>query len=332
MTCDDAIELLPWLLNDTLEAGERREVSGHLGSCERCRHALAETRTAWEIINQHLPTEALVAMAYGESPAGIDPATAERHLDSCPQCAAELELARTSRRLEEDDRIAIFPGPRIRHADTGGSRSWRAAAMAAGLAGVVAATGWVYEARQAGSLAQRLAQRPAAVRESRAGGPVPTGEGSSRQQVAELEGRLRESETSLAQVGKQLDQASSQIAELQEQTHRLAEPQLNTWSDLVSGGDVVRGGAAEEVVVIPANRAATPMLEASLGGGVREIEILTGANQVLWKASGLRPTQEGDYRITVPPGFLKPGRYTIQLYSSETGKRIPRESYKIRVE
>src|SRR5690242_2639193 len=107
MNCDDAIEFLPWLLNGSLEAGERDEVRRHLATCERCRAALTDTRDAWGIFSQHLPSEALVALAYGETPAGIDPVLAERHLASCPQCAAELELARTSRRLEEDDRIAV---------------------------------------------------------------------------------------------------------------------------------------------------------------------------------------------------------------------------------
>lgn len=326
MTCETATELLPWLLNGTLAAGERDEVWHHLGTCESCRRALAETREAWSVFDQHLPSQDLVALAWGGTPSAI----VEEHLESCARCAADLELARMSRRLEEDDRIAVFPGTQTRRAGSEVSRGWRAAALAASITVVAAASGWIYEVRHAGSLAERLAQQPAATGESRTGASVSPDE-ESRQQVAALEGRLRESETSLAQVGKQLDQASSQIAELQEQTHRLAEPQLNAWSDLVSGGDVVRGGAAEEEVVIPANRAATPMLEASPGGGVREIEILAGKT-VLWKSSGLRPTQEGDYRITIPPGFLKPGRYTIQLYSSETGKRIPRESYKIRVE
>ncbi|HYO15489.1 MAG TPA: zf-HC2 domain-containing protein, partial [Thermoanaerobaculia bacterium] len=102
MTCEQAIEILPWYLNGTLEAKEQEEVRHHLGTCEACRQALAETRDAWRIFDQHLPSEALVALAWGETPAGIDSTLAERHLAACPQCAADLELARTSRHLEED--------------------------------------------------------------------------------------------------------------------------------------------------------------------------------------------------------------------------------------
>ena len=56
MTCDQAIELLPWHLNGTLEAGETAEVRQHLETCERCRAALAETRQAWSVFAQHIPS------------------------------------------------------------------------------------------------------------------------------------------------------------------------------------------------------------------------------------------------------------------------------------
>ena len=68
MNCDDAIEFLPWLLNGSLEAGEHDEVRAHLADCERCRAALNDTREAWTVFSQHLPGEALVALAYGEAP------------------------------------------------------------------------------------------------------------------------------------------------------------------------------------------------------------------------------------------------------------------------
>jgi hypothetical protein len=163
MTCDEAIELLPWLLNGTLEEGEGREVRRHLETCERCREALAETRGAWEVFGQHLPAEALVALAYGEPPAGIDPALAERHLFSCPECTAELEMARTSRRLEEDEKIAVFPAARRARESGGESRSWRAAALAAGLAGLLVAGGWLQSSREVRRLSGELAraERPA---------------------------------------------------------------------------------------------------------------------------------------------------------------------------
>lgn len=153
MTCEQAIESLPWYLNGTLEAQEQEEVRHHLATCEACRQALAETRDAWRIFDQHLPSEALVALAWEEIPEGIDPALAERHLAGCPQCAADLELARTSRHLEEDDRIALFPkkpaaAPARETRGAGEPRTWRRAAMAASLAAVVAMSGWIFSAQQ----------------------------------------------------------------------------------------------------------------------------------------------------------------------------------------
>lgn len=89
MNCETAIELLPWYLNGTLDESERREVREHLAGCEACRQALEDTRLAWTIHDQHIPSEALVALAWGESPEGYDPDLLERHLRSCPECAAE---------------------------------------------------------------------------------------------------------------------------------------------------------------------------------------------------------------------------------------------------
>jgi hypothetical protein len=160
MTCDQAIELLPWYLNGTLDAGEREEVRKHLTACERCRQALAETRQAWSVFAQHIPSQDLVALAWGQTPSGIDPAAAEEHLASCAACAAELEMARMSRRLEEDDNVALFPVAKPRPGAGAAPRTWRAAALAAGLAAVVAMGGWVHTAQQAGD---QLAQAKAPV-------------------------------------------------------------------------------------------------------------------------------------------------------------------------
>lgn len=330
MNCDQAIELLPWFLNGTLEAGERDEIRRHLETCRSCRQALRETREGWEILSQHLPSTALVALAYGESPAEIDSALAEQHLASCPQCAAELELARMSRRLEEDEKIAVFPGARPRPEADRGFRQWRAAALAAGLAGLVAASGWVYSVQQVGSLTERLAQRPVPSAVGRPAAPVPsTGGGdASRQQIARLAGQVQEAERTQAKLQTQLEQATSQLTELKSQPRGLGEPQPNTWAGLVSAGDVVRGQPEEGIVEIPGNREATPFLEATGENTPRRIEIRDSNGQLRWHASGLLRTDQDDYRITIPAHFLEPGRYTIQLYSTD-GK--PRERYAIQV-
>ena len=155
MNCDHANELLPWLLNGTLEEGERREVEAHLASCEACRRALDETRFAWRASDAHPPSQVLTALAFGDTmPSSLDPALVESHVEGCPRCAADLELARLSRRLENEDNVAVMaPAARRR----GGGAVWRTAAVAATFACLVAAGGWVLSLQQARSLEDRLA-------------------------------------------------------------------------------------------------------------------------------------------------------------------------------
>ncbi len=86
-----------------------------------------------------------MAYAADEQPTGdhrIDPALVERHLEDCPQCAAELEMARASRLLSEHVEVPVVvprraePPPQPRR-----ERGWQAAAIAAGLTGVIALGG-----------------------------------------------------------------------------------------------------------------------------------------------------------------------------------------------
>jgi hypothetical protein len=295
MNCDDAIEFLPWLLNGSLEPGERDEVRRHLATCERCRAALHDTREAWTIFGQHLPSDALVALAYGEVPAGVDPAVAERHLASCAECAAELELARTSRRLEEDDRIALFPGTRAKQeTKTGKDRTWRSAAMAAGITCLLALGGWFHEFQQVGRLTE-IARTTA--------GPAQAA------QVASAE----------PQIFPRINTGSAELFPVDKERGAGTTPE--ELATVVPRSD--------ESTLLILKSASTEAAD-----GPREIEILDEANHVRWQSTGLRrrSAQDPDYRVTLPSGFLKSGGYTIQLYANENGKRTPRESYKIRVE
>lgn len=292
MICDQAIERLPWLLNGSLEPAELAEVQGHLTTCAACREALAETREAWKIFGQHLPSETLVSMAYGETPEGIDPALAERHLASCPECAGELELARMSRRLEEDDRIATFPARAPRVETAGKDRAWRNAALAASLAGLVAFGGW-FQAAQRLRVIPEIQQRQA--------------------------------------------QLNAGMADVQRSVQQISQPQINVPVPELHP-DVERGAGAGEEIPIPAGQSATPLLYAdrAVSSPEREIAILDGTGKPVWQAAGLRERSESPefryFTVTLSPGFLKPGHYTIQLYTREDGRQVPRESYKIRVQ
>lgn len=326
LNCDLVTELLPWYLNGTLDEGEQGEVRVHLEGCTQCRQALEETRLAWRIYGRHIPSEALVALAWGETLEGLEPDLLDRHLETCPQCAAELEMARTSRRLEEDDRIALFPTPARR--TTAPSRGWRTAAMAAGLAGIVAAGGWVWSAGRAGDLEERLARGSRPVEAAPAPAPAAGGDRVAAMS-AEVE-RLQRREAELRR----------QQAEMQQQLERIAAagpaapvPQINAWiGDLRPAQDVVRGGpaAAEE---LPANRAASLILGSSHKETHRShrIEIVEAAGKVVWSADGLVPDGEtNDFGIAIPAGTLKPGAYTIRISAQEEGKRVELESYSVR--
>ncbi len=343
MNCETAIELLPWYLNGTLEEQEQRDVREHLAGCERCRQALAETRLAWRIYDQHLPTEALVALAWGEKPEGQDPSVVERHLQSCPQCSAELELVRTSRALEEEDggRVALFPGAR-RTTETSArpvrSGGWRSAALAAGLAGMVAAGGWLWSANQVQTLEDRLAAsaetgRPAVpIPEPVPPTPDPSVAGSpDANRVAEMEAEMETLRQQEERMREQLDRLAASTAS--STASSTAGPQINTpIIGLQPMGDVVRGGSgdAEEV---PGGGYASLMLTPSHRETHQDhrIEVVDEAGKVVWSAEGLRRSPEGDFSFTLPPGALRPGAYTIRVSAREDGKRVELESYGIRV-
>lgn len=325
MNCERATELLPWYLNDTLDESERQEVRGHLAGCESCRQALEETRLAWTIYDQHIPSDALVALAWGESPEGCDPEVLERHLQSCPECAADLELVRTSRRLEEDDRIALFARPsETDRTVTRKPGAWRAAALAAGLAGLVAASGWIWTAGQTRDLERRLAEaRPAPVTAPPATQP-PQDDAAARERLAEMSAQVES-------LRKQTDEMRQQLTRIADAGPSRTVPQVNVWvDDLRPTGDVVRGGPGE-AKELPAGAAAVVMLQPAHEETHKNhrIEVVDAAGKVVWKAEELRRSAADDFAVLLPA--LQPGSYTIRLSSMEGPRRVELESYAVRV-
>lgn len=273
MNCEDAIELLPWMLNGTLDAGEHSEVRRHLEACEPCRQALRDTRQAWTVFDQHLAAEALVALAYGEPPAGLDSALAERHLASCPQCAADLELARMSRRLDEDDRIAVFP-PRPAQTVERPYRVWRASALAAGLAGVVALSGWFQSSQQL----QRVPELEA-----------------RNQQIQQEKRRLESQLAAVAQREPQINTWTDSV--YQQETERGSQERE----------EIVIPSTVEATAMLVAD------LEISAPLRRIEIVDESGKTVWSRKGLRRHP-ETNDFTVTLFPGFLKPGhRYTIRL-------------------
>jgi hypothetical protein len=307
MTCDRAIELLPWLLNGTLESGERAEVWSHLETCASCRRSLAETREAWSVFAQHLPSQDLVTLAWGEAPSEA----VEEHLASCARCAAELELARMSRRLEEEENVVLFPAAKPRPAAA--PRRWQVAAVAASLLAAVSAFGWL----QAGRRASELSTQPAAVEAARPAAPGAPAEdpASPRQRLARLEGDMKRLVGLSQENERQLRAAQEQVAALEEQRQALSSPRATSMLDLGSG-DVVRGEGPQRTIA--RDQYVTLLLPAREDGQAapRRAEIADSSGKILWQASRL-PVTQGYHSLVLPPGSLPPGRYTLRLSGLE---------------
>ncbi len=160
MDCQESRALLPWLVNETLDASQERRVAAHLESCDACRAELEETRVMLAVAAQHLPIEALVARAAGRDP-GVDPELLETHLASCRDCAGELALLVESREALAD----AIPAPaggllawRPPAAAPSSAAWWRGVALAASLATLVAGVAAVRSVVQNARLGARLAR------------------------------------------------------------------------------------------------------------------------------------------------------------------------------
>jgi hypothetical protein len=320
--------MLPWLLNGTLDPEERQQVLAHLATCESCRKDLAETRLAAGIFDQHPPTEAILALAWDEPPsAGIDLADLEDHLASCTSCAAELELARMSRRLEEDERVVPLarrstPAP----ATSTGWRGWKSAALAAGLAGLVASAGWIQTAGRVQTLEEKLAERTVA--------PAPVTPKPA--DPADYQQRIDQLTEELTQTRQQADTLSQQVKQIAQDAPGKPAPQISSRAlSLTSGaGEVLRGNSPDEVREIGARESAVLLLTATHKETHRDhaVEIVNAAEKVVWKSTGFMPDVDfSTYALTLPPGALPPGSYTIRIYGLTKGKPEPLETYTLRV-
>ncbi len=161
MDCDHTSELLPWYLNDTLSDEDRRRVEEHLQDCVSCQRELERTSFAGAAFGQHLPEEVLVDFGFGRSTAGYDRATIEEHLAICERCREELEMVRESHGSLEDS-PAPLPFPPAPHKTEipapSTARLWRWGTLAATLAALVGASGWLWNLGEVRRLEDRLAE------------------------------------------------------------------------------------------------------------------------------------------------------------------------------
>ena len=292
MTCQEATELLPWLLNGSLESAERERVQAHLEGCAGCRRELDETRAAAEVFAAHIPTAWLVDHAQDRRVEGIPGRLLEAHLEACADCADQLALARESRRLS-----ATGPTPRRPLA-----LPWTAS-LAAGIVAALAAGAWLGGARgrEAGRAAraegERLRERVAAIEEE-----------GRRAQEAGAELRRRVARLASPQLNVPVLEVSPRGSVL-----RGGTPTAN---DLL-----VPSGAAWLTLVLNSEARAVATV----------LEVRDARDAVVWTGEGLERSRLGIYTINLPAELLPDGTYTIDLLAPTSGRRAAIERYPIRV-
>lgn len=284
MDCQAASELLPWLLNGSLDAGESASVQAHLAGCARCRGELAEERRAAAIFGSHLSTAAILDLAWERPPEGVDPALARRHIENCPACREELALASESRRLESEGPAEVVPIPRPAR-----PRWALPAALAAGLL--------------VGLLAGRLAVPVA----------PPVRDEQARARVAALE-------TELAGLRGTLSALQDTLREARLPQLNLPLFELLPESLVVRGGAGALEGATEVVVPAGATRIAL-LLGADASPGTATLAIEDGTGREVWRGAGLVHGPPGGYTLTVPAELLPDGGYRITV-RPERGKPV----------
>ncbi|MEM7480007.1 MAG: zf-HC2 domain-containing protein [Acidobacteriota bacterium] len=141
MDCQSTSEYLPFLLNGSLEEGEKHEVLAHLGTCEDCRRELRDAAFVWTATGTHPPAEVLLDYAEGRELAGFPRDLLERHLADCEVCANAVEAASgaVAETLPLPD-----PPPASRRPKDRSARSWRVFAVAASIALFAVCGGWLW--------------------------------------------------------------------------------------------------------------------------------------------------------------------------------------------
>lgn len=299
MDCEHTTLLLPWFLNGSLDAEERRRVVEHLASCELCRQERANTELAGTIFAQHLPEQTLVDHGFGRTIIGLETATLEEHLAICPRCSAELELVRETawRARGEGTEILPFtprrpPVPRVLPAPV-----WRWAALAAGLTLVMGGLGGWREVEQ-----MRTAWQ---------------------QREAQLVAGLEQATTEKARLAEASERERQKLAQLGEKVAALEAPQPNVGVvDLYPIDTVLRGEPRPEPVEISAGSGVlTLLLQApDTAYPTYELEIATPQGKRLHLVERLVRQSEVDFTVSVPTTEL-PDELTLRLFGRRGEQR-----------
>ncbi|MDQ1348756.1 MAG: zf-HC2 protein [Acidobacteriota bacterium] len=301
MNCARAEELLPWLLNGSLDAAEAGTLRVHLAGCADCRSAWADTAWLAELAARHVPETTLVDFAAGRTLPSEDHGPVEAHIATCAACTAELSLLRESWtahaapevRAELDPAEALEAGRpgRAIAARPRTTWDWRNLALAASVAGMVLGGFgyWQLQLRASGDHARQAAEIERSHREAdeARGGRV-----AAEARLAELEA----------------PQVNAQIAELMPQEL------------------VLRGAPAPlPVLSVPAAGRILLLLyapPAEAGKGDYEVELRDSQGALLWAAQGLRRTSSGDFSLSLPTALLAEGAAEIRVLAPGDGRAV----------
>lgn len=292
MDCKRSEELLPWLLNNTLEDDERQQVRAHLATCQACQRALGETAFAGEIFAQHIPTAALVDYGFGRPPAELDRELIERHLASCVRCSEQLEMVRAC----HDDAVDATDNPDDEIADGievespppapvlafPTHRRWQLGAIAAGLVALICSFGWWQSEQLARHTEARMTQLAAQLQ--------------AAQQVVEEPARL-----------------AINVPVFELFSHTLLR--RRTTGDEPPAMMIPPGSDRVVLLLQPADEGEDAPAYASF-----EVEVRDAARQrLLWRQSGLMPLPLGDISIDLPVGEMPTADLEILLFGIDAG-------------
>jgi hypothetical protein len=300
VTCEEARERLPWLLNASLEPAVASAVGEHLAGCRRCQAERDETRTAMSLFGTHASAADLVAFTYGEL-VGEDRQVVADHLAGCDTCREEQALV-----------AASWEAMSSRPAAVGWQRYLLAAAA---LLALVAGAGWLWTWQRSNEARQHAADRETAL----------------ARDVAVLEERLREAMRPRPSSGERQPPPGEgeRIATLERELAELRQPQPGLpVVELLAKETVLRGPTAPPATV-PASRPATLLLvgEGIRPGGRYTLSAHLGSRRV-WQAT-VPAASAGELTLHLPAGSLAPGDYDLR---ADTADGTVVGTYRLRVE